>query len=184
MRLLLKDITLEKRPETRQAILHLRWPGGATEDLVVELPRNAADRWRYPEALVDKVRQLAGQQTDHQIALALNQEGLKSAKGQAFTASRVGWIRCKHRIPAPVLQRPGELTVRQLSQKFAVSQHVVYYWLNHGLVTARRAQPNGRMWLTLTAQKEQELVAWVANSQRLAKSKSREALSELAPCAV
>ncbi len=29
LRLLLKDITLEKRPATHQAILHLRWQGGA-----------------------------------------------------------------------------------------------------------------------------------------------------------
>jgi hypothetical protein len=115
LRLLLKDITLEKRPATHQAILHLRWEGGVTEDLVVELPLKAADRWRYPEALVSKVRQLAQRQTDSQIALVLNQEGLRSAKGRAFTASMVAWIRGKHRIPAPALQHPGELTVRQLS---------------------------------------------------------------------
>ena len=78
LRLLLKDITLEKRPETHQAILHLRWQGGATEDLTVELPLKVADRWRYPETLVNKVRQLAQQQTDQQIAQALNQEGLQS----------------------------------------------------------------------------------------------------------
>ncbi len=184
LRLLLKDITLEKRPPAHQAILHLRWQGGATEDLVVELPLKAADRWRYPEALVNKVRQLAQNQTDLQIALSLNQEGLRSAKGRVFTASMIGWIRGKYRIPAPVLQQPGELTVRQLSQKFAVSQHVVYYWLNNGLVAARRAQPNGRMWITLTAQQEQELQAWVTSSKRIAKSKTREAQKELASCAV
>ena len=180
LRLLLKDITLEKRPATHQAILHLRWQGGAVEDLVVELPLKAADRWRYPEALVNKVRQLAQQQTDHQIALALGQEGLRSAKGRVFTASMVAWIRGKHRIAAPVRQQPGELTVRQLSQKFAVSQYVVYYWLNNGLVTARRTQPNGQMWITLTAQQEQELQAWVANSKRIAKSRSQEVLNEIA----
>jgi hypothetical protein len=85
----LKDITPEKRPAKHQAILHLRWQGGATEDRVVELPLKAADRWRYPEALVNKVRQLAQQQTDHQITLALNQEGRRSAKDQAFTASMI-----------------------------------------------------------------------------------------------
>ena len=164
LRLLLKDITLEKRPATHQAILHLRWQGGATEDLLVALPLKTADRWRYPEVLVDKVRQLARQQVDLQIAAALNQEGLRSAKGRAFTASMVAWIRCKHRIPAPVLRQPGEWSIRQLSQKFAVSQHVVYYWLEKGLVTARRPQPNGQMWISLTSQQEQQLQAWVTNS--------------------
>jgi hypothetical protein len=180
LRLLLKDITLEKRPATHQAILHLRWQGGATEDLVVELPLKTADRWRYPEALVSKVRQLAQQQTDPQIALALSQEGLQSAKGRAFTASMVAWIRCKHRIPAPVLRQPGELTVRQLSQKFAVSPYVVYYWLNHGLVAARRSPPVGRLWITLTAQQESELQAWVTNSKRIAKVRSRAVLNKTA----
>jgi DNA invertase Pin-like site-specific DNA recombinase len=184
LRLLLKDITLEKRPAAHQAILHLRWQGGATEDLVVDLPLKTADRWRYPEALVNKVRQLAQQQTDHQIAVALNQEGLRSAKGRAFTDSMVAWIRGKHRIPAPMLQQPGELTVRQLSQKFAVSQNVVYYWLEKGLLTARSPQPHGRMWITLTDQQEQQLQAWVTNSKRIAKSKNWEVLNEIALGAV
>ena len=184
LRLLLKDITLEKRPATHQAILHLRWQGGATEDLVIDLPLKAADRWRYPERLVNKVRQLAQQQTDQQIALALNQEGLHSAKGRAFTPSMIAWIRGKHRIPAPVLQQPGELTVRQLSQKFAVSQYVVYYWLQQGLVTARRPQPKGRIWITLTPQQEQELQTWVTSSERIAKSKTQEAQKEIASCAL
>lgn len=162
----------------------MRWQGGATEDLVIELPLKTADRWRYPEALVNKVRQLAQQQTDPQIALVLNQEGLRSAKGRAFTASMVAWIRGKHRIPAPVLQQPGELTVRQLSQKFAVSQNVVYYWLGKGLVTARRPQPNGRMWITLTDQQEQELQAWVTNSKRIAESKRWQVLNEIVSDAV
>jgi hypothetical protein len=79
-----------------------------------------------------------------------------------------------------VRQQPGELTVLQLSRKFAVSQYVVYYWLNNGLVTARRTQPNGQMWITLTARQEQELQAWVANSKRIAKARSQEVLNEIA----
>lgn len=184
LRLLLKDITLEKRPAEHQAILHLRWQGGATEDLAVQLPLKAADRWRYPEALVNEVRRLAQQQTDHEIALVLNQEGRRSAKGQSFTAKMVAWIRCKHRIPRPALHQPGELTVLQLSQKFAVSQHVVYYWLRKGLVNARKFQPKNQMWITLTAQQERELQAWVSNSKRIAIAKTQQAQKEIASCVV
>jgi DNA invertase Pin-like site-specific DNA recombinase len=184
LRLLLKDITLEKLSATRQAILHLRWQGGATEDLTVELPAKAADRWRYPEAFVTKVRQLAQRQTDQQIALFLNQEGLRSAKGRPFSAKMIAWVRHKHHIPAPVLHHPGELTVRQLGQKFAVSQHVVYYWLARGLVTARKPQPNGQIWISLTAQQEQELQAWVSNSKRIAKAKTVVARKAIASWAV
>ena len=120
LRLLLKDITLEKRPVTHQAILHLRWQGGATEDLVVPLPLNAADRWRYPEAFVNQVR-LAREQTDPQIAVTLNQTGQRSSKGCAFSASMIAWVRHKHKIPASRLPPPPGLTVRQLAQKFGAS---------------------------------------------------------------
>jgi DNA invertase Pin-like site-specific DNA recombinase len=184
LRLLLKDITLEKRAATHQAILHLRWQGGATEDIAVQLPPKAADRWRYPEAFVSELRQRAQRQTDHQIAEALNQEGRRSAKGQAFTAKMVSWIRGKHRIPAAVLHQPGELTVPQLSQKFAVSQHVVYYWLRKGIVEARRFEPRNQMWIALTPEKEQELQAWVAASKRIARSNDAQILRETASCVV
>jgi DNA invertase Pin-like site-specific DNA recombinase len=184
LRLLLKDITLEKRPATHQAILHLRWQGGATEDLMVQLPLKAADRWRYPEAFISKVRRLAQQQTDQQIAQSLNQEGLRSAKGQVFGPKMVAWVRHKHHIPTPALHQPGELTVRQLSQKLAVSQHVVYYWLAKGLVTARRPQPKGQMWIKLTTQQEQDLRAWVNNSRRIARSNAQKPRKEFPSCAV
>jgi hypothetical protein len=59
----------------------------------------------------------------------LNEAGLLSAKGKRFTPSIVGWIRYRHRIPAPVLKLPGELTVGQIAEKFAVSPYVVYYWI-------------------------------------------------------
>jgi hypothetical protein len=184
VRLLLQDITVEKRPATHQAILHLRWHGGAQEDLIVPLPLSAADRWRYPEELVSKVRQLAQRQTDQEIARSLNQENLRSPKGQPFKTGMIAWIRHKHHIPAPALGQPGELTVRQISDKFAVSEHVVYYWLGKGLLTARRPQPNGQMWIRLTTQQERDLQAWVANSKRIARSKSQQAQKEIAPCAV
>ena len=58
LQLLLNDITVEK-PQRYQAVLHIRWQGGVCEDLTVELPRSAADRWRHSEPLVTRVRDLA-----------------------------------------------------------------------------------------------------------------------------
>jgi DNA invertase Pin-like site-specific DNA recombinase len=170
LRLLIKDITLEKRAATHQAILHLRWQGGATEDLTVALPLKAAERWRYPETIVNKVRARAHDQTDEQIAEAFRKEGRKSAKGRPFTAAMISWIRYKHRIVAPLGKRPEELTVRQLSEKFGVSRHVAYYWLDRGVVNGRRQRPGGCIWITLSEENERGLTAWVANSNRIAQA--------------
>ena len=100
LRLLIKDITVERSIDRKQALLHIRWQGGSLEDLVVNLPAPIADRLRYPDCIVVKVRSLAKKLPDMEIASTLNQKGLLSAKKKPFTVSMIRWIRYKHRIPA------------------------------------------------------------------------------------
>ena len=76
LRLLIKDLTIEKRRAERKAILHIRWQGGAIEDLIVDLPLPMPARIRYPESIVSQVRTLASTMTDLQIAATLNQAQL------------------------------------------------------------------------------------------------------------
>jgi thiol:disulfide interchange protein len=100
LRLLIKDLTVEKRRAERKAILHIRWQGGAIEDLSVDLPLPMAVRIRYPESIVSQVRTLASTMTDMQIAATLNQALLRSAKGKPFTKDMIKWIRYRYDIPA------------------------------------------------------------------------------------
>jgi DNA invertase Pin-like site-specific DNA recombinase len=167
LRLLIKDITVEKRRPERKAVLHIRWQGGAVEDLPVDLPLPAPDRVRCPDALVNRVRSLAATMTDAQITATLNQEGLLSAKGQGFTPSIVKWMRYRYDIPAPALRRGDELTVRQVADRFAVSVGVVYYWIDRGHLPARRVEPGSPYSITLGQEKEAELRGWVAQSKRI-----------------
>ena len=137
LRLLIKDITIDKLPG-KKAVLHLRWQGGAHEDVLVTLPPCYCDQIRYQKQIVDRVRVLAQSLTDCEVASTLDKEGLSSAKGAQFTRSIVAWIRYTHRIPAPVLRLPGELTVNQIAEKFGVSLHVVYYWIERKVISARK----------------------------------------------
>jgi DNA invertase Pin-like site-specific DNA recombinase len=165
LRLLIKDVTVEKL-EAKRFVLHLRWQGGACEDVVVAIPPSYCDQIRYPKEVVDRVRVLAENLADSHVAAHLNEEGITSAKGGRFTRSIVAWIRYTHRIPAPVLRLPGELTVDEVAKKFAVSPGVVYYWIEHSIVTARR--PGGaRHYIALDPEKEKELAQWVVNSVRI-----------------
>jgi DNA invertase Pin-like site-specific DNA recombinase len=133
LRLLVKDITVEKTAP-KQIILHLRWQGGACEDVSVELPRNIADRLRYPSPIVEKVRELAASLPDADIARRLNAEGLLSAKGERFTVAMIKWLRYKHHIPAPTLKRADELTVNYFLTPWAPRNRSINlkitYWLN------------------------------------------------------
>jgi len=166
LQLLIKDITVEKS-ERGMAILHLRWQGGLCESIHVQLPIPSAERWRHSEALVQRVRELAREYSDDEIAAQLNAAGLRSNKGNAFTRSSVSWIRYKHRISPADKRRPGEQTVHEVSQQFGVSPSVVYYWIANKIITARRLNNGSPYWITIPPEKERELEKWVRESNRI-----------------
>jgi len=167
LRLLIKDITVEKPADQKRLLAHIRWQGGACSDVSIQLPLNIADRVRYPSAVVDKVRGLARHLPDTEIADELNRQGQVSAKGLAYTSKIIQWIRCRYRIPAAELKRPEELTVRQVAEKFGTSDQVVYYWIDHGVIRSRRLHSGMPHWITLSDTDEQKLRDWVRHSRRI-----------------
>jgi DNA invertase Pin-like site-specific DNA recombinase len=167
LRLLIKDITVEKPPRPKQLLVHIRWQGGACTDICVQLPPNIADRVRYPVAVLERVRHLAQSLPDGDIAGRLNQEGQVSALGKPFTGSMIQWIRYRYQIPRARLVRPEELTVLQLAERFSVSPNVVYYWIDRGVIEARRLNAGSPYWITLNETDEQKLRDWVRNSCRI-----------------
>lgn len=157
LRLLIKDITVEKLAESRKVILHVRWQGGACEDIVCDLHPKASDKYRYSKEVITKVRNLSKTMTDTQITADFNKEGMKSAKGKPFTVAMIKWIRYKYSIPASSLKMKNELTVREVANKFAVSHYVVYYWIERGYVRARRITKGSPYWISIDPGEEKEL---------------------------
>ena len=138
----------------------------------MQLPPNIADRVRYPAAVVDRVRHLAQNLTDVEIADRLNQEGHISALGKPFTGSMVKWIRYRYQIPKARLVRPEELTVQQVAERFGVSPNVVYYWIDRAVIEARRLNAGSPYWITLNETDEQKLRDWVRNSFKIQRTSS------------
>jgi len=166
LRLLIKDITVEK-PNQKQLAVHIRWQGGACSDLCMQIPPNRADRVRYPAVLVDRVRDLAQSLSNAEIAEHLNREGHVSALGKPFTGSMIQWIRYRYQIPKVTLARPEELTVEQVAKRFEVSPNVVYYWIDRTVIQARRLNAGAPYWITLDQAGEQKLREWVRNSCKI-----------------
>jgi DNA invertase Pin-like site-specific DNA recombinase len=173
LRLLIKDITVEKPLHSKQLLAHIRWQGGACTDLCVQLPPKVADRVRYPAAVVDRVRHLAQSLPDGKVADGLNQEGQISALGKPFTASMIKWIRYRYQIPQARLERPEELTVHQVARRFGVRPNVVYYWIDRGVIQARRLNAGSPYWITLQETDGQKLQDWVRNSCRIRGASSK-----------
>ena len=59
LRLLIKDITVDKFNDSKNIILHIRWQGGAQEDIAIDRPIKASDKWRCPMEIVDRLKILA-----------------------------------------------------------------------------------------------------------------------------
>ncbi|MCG5077773.1 recombinase family protein [Paraburkholderia tagetis] len=167
LRLLIRDITVEKLSATRQAVLHIRWQGSACTEITVDLPRPRPEAIRYPAETVDQVRKLSQRLSDLQIVAHLNQEGLRSATGKSFTLSMVKWIRYRYEIAATSFKRPDELTVQQVADRLGISTHMVYYWIERQVVQARKLDGRGPWWITLNRTKEQQLRRWIRTSGHL-----------------
>jgi DNA invertase Pin-like site-specific DNA recombinase len=167
LRLIIKDITVEKPSNQKQLLVHIRWQGGACSDLSVQMPPSIADRVRYPAAIVDRVRDLAQNLPAGEIAARLNQAGQVSALGKPFTSSMIQWIRYRYQIPQATLVRPEELTVQQVAERFEVSPNVVYYWIERRVIQARRLNAGSPYWITLNTTDEQKLRDWVRKSGRI-----------------
>ena len=167
IRLLLKDVTIKK--ENYKLRLQLRWQGGANETIIVDAPRKTHERWRHSPETVEKVKQLSQHFDDAAIADYFNEHGIKTNKKNPFTVGSIKWIRYKHNIPAWDYRKPNELTVNEAMSKFGVSRHVVYYWINTGVIKARKPKPGRPFCLSLSEDKETELRDWVLNSSRIKK---------------
>jgi len=167
LRLLIKDITVEKFTTSKQLVLHLRWQGGACEDIPVDIPPMYYEQIRYGNKIIEKVRALAKDHSNNQIASAFNHEKVKSATGRPFTAGMIGWIKYKHRIAGPTLKGPEELTVKQVAKKFDVSTNVVYYWIKCKLIDARKLNKGSPYWVTIDSRKEQALFDRIGNTTKI-----------------
>jgi len=178
LRLLIKDITVERINDPRQAILHVRWQGGACEDIVVDVPPKMADRLRYPKEFVDRIRTLAQTLCDDQIVEFLNRQGCRSATGRPFTANKIQWIRHCHRIPAPERKYPGYLTIKQVTAKFEVSRHVVNYLIERKKIKVRKFPVSRLIWIGTDAETENTLQEWIRNSPKIQKQRRRQQITK------
>jgi hypothetical protein len=130
LRLLIEDVTLIR---DREIHLHIRWKGGATTSLQHPLPRSAPDLRRTSAAVVELVRVLATEQTDHQIAETLNRRWLRTGTGQRFTRLGVRRIRRAYGIRslAQHKRQAGWHTTAEISAAPSASTTRVRFSLNH-----------------------------------------------------
>jgi hypothetical protein len=89
LELLIADVTLT-RHETGITV-QIRWFTNEVE--TGRLPLPVRNNQPTPASVVDRIRQLHKQYSDGEMAEILNREGIKTSRGNAFTAKRVEMVR-------------------------------------------------------------------------------------------
>jgi hypothetical protein len=140
LRTLIDDITVFAEAHKPDIRVGLRWRNQHCEEIHITkpLPRGPA-RKHLPET-VELVRKLALTMKDPQIASHLNSSSIKTSEGRTFTVAAIQATRHVHNIPPFTTEKKG-LTVKEVAAKFGVGTATVYYWIEHGMVTAKKTTP-------------------------------------------
>ncbi len=166
LRALIADVTITSEPEGRELRVGIRWRSGATEEHTTQRPKPHFQVRRTPPAAVDLVKRLGPHRSDEQLAAELQAAGLRTGHGRPFDAKAVRWVRYRHEVPSPPTHAPDELAVAEVAERLGVSAGAVYYWIQHGLLAARRG-PANRLYIPFGPEVEQACRERVANSAHL-----------------
>jgi DNA invertase Pin-like site-specific DNA recombinase len=155
---LIKDVTLSRDGTTIQVAV--RWQTEACTVLEVPRPKRSCEERRTDPAVVARVRGLAPEHTDRQIAALLNQEGLRSGTRGSFTASKIQWIRYIHAIPSGCPEGPaacpdgyrgdGRCSARVAAELLNVNVSTIAAWCRSGRLDGIQVVPHGPRWIRLT----------------------------------
>ena len=156
LRSLLEEVRVDVRRKDRRAELTLRWRGGASTELAVELRGANPPAIRTDEDTIALVRRLAVHYPDAIIAGILNRQGRRSATGQRFTATIVQGVRHHWHIPRyePAAEPPdGELvTITEAAKLLGVVPSTVHRWLADGFIAGEQLTPGAPWRIRMTDQ--------------------------------
>lgn len=151
LRLVIEAIALHPVEVPRRTTqIRVQWQSGTVSDIEIRRPAKGQSRTHASE-VVQRIRQLATAGLDDDaIARLLHAERLRTGAGLQWTAHVVMLTRRKHRI-SRVTDEPrnpplphrhpetGRYSIPGAAARFGVSENSVRYWVDHGLVTASRA---------------------------------------------
>lgn len=158
LRCLVKDVTLTKRAAA--VALAIRWQTDACTTLEISRPQRSWEKRRTNPAAVVRVRDLAPDWTDREIAAQLTAEGYTAGLDGPFTAAKVQWLRWKYRLPRSRPDRPvgssndprgdGRYSARAAAELLNVDVGTIADWCRAGQLECLQAAPHCPRWITLT----------------------------------
>jgi DNA invertase Pin-like site-specific DNA recombinase len=155
---LIKDVTLCRGETTIQVAI--RWQTEACTALEVPRPKRSYEMRRTDPVVVAKIKVLALEHTDSQIASLLDQEGFRSGTGSRFTRHIVSQLRYSYSIisgcpEAPAacavgLRADGRCSAKTAGEMLNVNVSTIADWCQSGTLDGIQSAPYAPWWIKLT----------------------------------
>lgn len=145
LRLLIEDVVVDAREKGRLR-LTIHWRGGAhTEESVTRIP-TGHHRCDTPNSTAEAIRELSVILDDDRLAKYLNESGLKTGRGHAWSLEAVRKLRQARKIPCHCRRRKAEagwLTLTEAAAFVGISRDALRAAALHGEVAYRHPLPAG-----------------------------------------
>ena len=145
---LVEEVTLQLGEDDRTEVV-IHWRGGRADAFSVRRNRRKPVRRHDDIDTVELVRRLARFYPDARIAIVLNDQGRRSARGLLFSTSLVRDLRHRHGVPAYRKPSAGEeedgelLSVKEAARELGISDSTLYRWINAGILPGVRPDVSG-----------------------------------------
>jgi DNA invertase Pin-like site-specific DNA recombinase len=143
IRLLLTDITVTRTTDTITA--HVRLRGGQHHTLTLPMPKTGPEARRTPPEVVTAIDELLGEHTSGEIAVILNDRGLRSGTSEPFHQRMIDQVIRAYRLRSRRhrLRATGMLTIAETAAAHGVRNNTIKAWRRAGIVTGTRYNDKG-----------------------------------------
>jgi hypothetical protein len=155
---LIKDVTLTRGETLIQVAV--RWQTEACTVLEVPRPRRSYEVRRTDPVVIAKIKVLALDHTDGQIAALLDQEGFRSGTGNRFSRSIVAQLRYSYSIISGCPEAPaactegyradGRCSAKTAAEMLNVTISTIVDWCQSGTLDGIQSAPYAPWWIKLT----------------------------------
>ena len=154
LHILLQEVNISLKRKESKAHLILRWKTGSICEHEVNLPYKKVPPLRTDQDTIELVRRLAVHYPDAIIAGILNRQGRKTARGDRFTANKVGNLRRYWKIPrfdASAVPTDGKLvTIKKTAEILGLAASTVHRWLADGFIAGEQITPGAPWQIRMT----------------------------------
>lgn len=173
LRCVIERVLLEKQANDKVIRAEVCWQGGATT--TIEVPKYL---FSAPH-LFHRITELARDLPDAQIADVLNEQGLETVKGHAWSARRVMDFRLSNSIASGFTVNPelrltenGYLTNAEAASRLEINQTTVQKWYKLGLLQGKHAGGQKALWIAWTEDVASRLGGQASFDSRMTSVKS------------